>query len=121
MSDTESVFRCLRERMQHDGAMRIDHTFRTAGRARSKTHCGGIIFVNGGIRKISTSRCEQRFVIFTARRHGISAVRNDEDALEVCFAAKTFQERKKYIIHDKKPVVRITGDECEFGRMQKKI
>src|SRR5579859_5611000 len=111
----------LRERVQHQRAVRIDHALRTSRRARRKTHRRAVILFDLRQRRVRRSIRDQLFIIQKSVRHLAASVRHHNYFFEWRFRSEFLQHRQQHIVDNQKPVLRVPRNRRYLLRMQTQI
>ncbi len=118
MSDGKRILHALGERVQHNGAMRIDHSLGLTGGARGVAHGHSVVFVHYRVDEIVAGTLEKRLVIVVARGNAAAGVRNHDDALQARVLGEFFIDREQDIVNDQEAVFGVIGDPGDFVGMQ---
>ena len=121
LAHAKDFYEAATERMEHEGAVRIDDAFRAARGAGSKAHGGTVIFVDGGILKFGANAGEEFFVTQKAFGYGVKTVGNDDDTLERDIFAEFFVDREQHVVDEEKAIARVLGDAGDFLGMEAEV
>ena len=121
LAHAEGLGHAHRHRVEHHGAVRVDHPLGPPGRARGVADAAAVALVEHRQLVVGIAGPEQVLVALVAVRHRGAGERHHEHPLRRDLGPDLLEQRQQHVVHDHEAVARVVGDIGDVVRMQPEV